>query len=203
LSTDEAEQILKEADALYYMQVGLIESVVHGHLYLTNLRIAFLEGIKKNSLLRIIRRKENMRPLINYSIARLMGANVVMRQRTGQIQSKSSEGEMQQLLVVELNTPTGPESFSFEVDDPEIWANIINTLTPTCKDMVSDSTQAIPPPHPNQQISFEKPPERKIKPEQKSVIEVGDVKFCPECGKELELSAKFCWECGSPQPEME
>jgi predicted amidophosphoribosyltransferase len=40
-------------------------------------------------------------------------------------------------------------------------------------------------------------------PIQEATVEVGDVKFCPECGKELEISARFCWECGSPQPDMD
>ncbi|MGQ9514568.1 MAG: zinc ribbon domain-containing protein [Thermoproteota archaeon] len=204
LSADDAEQILKEADnARYIMQVGLTESTVPGHLILTNLRIAFLEGLKrKKSLLRIIGKKENLRPVINFSIARLVRSKVVVRQKIRQNQPRSVN-EIQQLLVIDLNTPTGLESFTFEVDDPETWANVINMLVPTNKKSIPNSKQEIPPPSLTQHKPARKSRERMSKQNQKVVIDIGDVKFCPECGKELEISAKFCWECGSPQPEIE
>lgn len=206
MSSSEAEQILKETrNALYFMQAGGIETTVPGHLILTNIRIAFLEGsARKKGLRGIARRNLATRPVINFSIARLMGANVGIKQKQGKPKpDRSIATEMQQVLIVELNTPTGPESFTFEVEDPEAWAKAMNTFAPTRNEGMPSQIQSIPSPAPIKKEPERKSQKTKTMPIQEARVEVGDVKFCPECGKELEISARFCWECGSPQPDID
>ncbi|MBO3803001.1 MAG: zinc ribbon domain-containing protein [Candidatus Brockarchaeota archaeon] len=200
MSSAEPEQILKETrNAVYYMQAGGLESAVPGCLILTNLRIAFLEGYPgRRSLLGMKKSRGGPRALINFNVARLMGANVSVKQEPAGAQpGKRAAAEVRQVLIVSLNTPTGPESFSFEVEDPVAWAQLINTFAPTRVEGASQARSApVQPPSPKTETA-------RAKPVQEAVLEVGNVKFCPECGKELEISARFCWECGSPQPDVD
>jgi len=201
----ENEQRLRQADnVLYYMRAGGKESPVLGRLILTNLRIAFAEVLpRKRGLLGISGRGESLRPLINYKISRLLRAEVESRPTIRQTEpGKSVSTEVQELLVVYLNTPTGMEDFAFEVPNPQEWSWAVNGLVPSeaeslpsrsPADGLRDTTGAVMEDAQGKGFIEAKAATAKAA--------TAKVKFCPECGKELDLNTKFCWECGAIQPD--
>jgi len=191
------EQRLRQADnVLYYMRAGRKESPVLGSLILTNLRIAFAEVLpRKRGFLGISASSESLRPLINYKITRLIRADVESRPTIRQTAPGGSVStDIQELLVIYLNTPTGMEDFAFEVQNPQEWSWAVNDLVPA---------ESLPSRSPaddmrgNGIIMEGAQVNGSIKVKAATI----KVKFCPECGKELELNTKFCWECGAIQPD--
>jgi hypothetical protein len=191
----ENEEILRQADGVFYhMRVGGRESAVLGRLILTNLRITFAEvEPRKKGLLGFSERGKNVRPLINYRIARLIRADVAsrpiaMQPATGEL----ATAEAQQMLDIFLNTPKGREDFIFEVTDPQEWALAIND---SIMGRAEDLSQKLPDGAKAMTGEYIQGKQQKAKDAG------GRKKYCPECGKELELNTKFCWECGAAQPD--
>lgn len=193
------EQRLRQADnVLYYMKAGGKESPILGSLILTNLRIAFAEVLpRKRGLLGISGRGESLRPLINYKITRLLRADVVSRPTIRQpAPGKSVATDIQELLVVYLNTPTGIEDFEFEVPNPQEWSWAVNGLAPAETEGVPPQSQGDAPRGADETIMEDAQGKGSTK-----AMAATAKKFCPECGKELDLNTKFCWECGAVQPD--
>lgn len=196
----EDEQRLRQADnVLYYMKAGGKESPILGSLILTNLRIAFAEALpRKRGLLGISGRGESLRPLINYKITRLIRAEVVSRPTIRQpAPGKSVATDIQELLVVYLNTPTGTEDFAFEVPNPQEWSWAVNGLT-------TAEAEGLPRQSPGDATggADETMMEGDARGRDSTKAMAGMAKkFCPECGEELDINTKFCWECGAVQPD--
>jgi len=199
VATLENEQRLRQADnVIYYMRAGGKESPVLGSLILTNLRIAFAEVLpRKRGFLGISVSGENLRPLINYRITRLIRADVESRPTIRQTAPGGSVStDMQELLVIYLNTPTGMDDFAFEVPNPREWSWAVNDLVPA-------EVESLPPRSPADDMRGNGTVMEgaQVKGSVKARAATAKVKFCPECGKELELNTKFCWECGAIQPD--
>jgi len=192
----EKEQRLRQADnVLYYMKDGGKGSPVLGSLILTNVRIAFVEVLQKGrGFLGISGRGESLRPLINYAITRLIRADIESRPTIRQsAPGESVATDVQELLVIYLNTPTGIEDFAFEVPDPREWSWAVNGLAPSeAESLPPQSTADVPGGTDGTGIGDSQGNGNKEATVKR--------KFCPECGKELDLDTKFCWECGAVQP---
>jgi len=192
----ENEQRLRQADnVLYYMKAGGKESPVLGSLILTNLRIAFAEVLPRRKGL--LGKGESLRPLINYKITRLIRADVISRPTIRQpAPGRSVATDVQELLVVYLNTPTGTEDFAFEVPNPQDWSWAVNEIA-------SAEAEGLPTQRPGDAAM--RADETMMEGAQGKVsakpMAATTKKFCPECGKELDLNTKFCWECGAVQPD--
>lgn len=192
------EEILRQADdTLYHMRVGGKESIILGRLILTNLRITFAEvPPRKRGLLGISGRGENLKPIINYKIDRLIRADVESGPPARQpAPEEPVTTDAQQFLVVYLNTPTGREGFAFEVPNPQEWSLAINNSTMAKVNNLPQQPRDVAEGSAREHIKKEEKNLRKAK-------ETGRKKFCPECGKELELDTRFCWECGAEQPDV-
>ena len=194
----ENEQRLRQADnVIYYMRAGGKESPIVGSLILTNLRIAFAEVLpRRRGFLGISVSGGNPRPLMNYRITRLIRADVESRPTIRQTAPGGSVStDMQELLVIYLNTPTGMEDFAFEVPNPQEWSWAVNGLVPA-------EAESPPPRSADDTRGNGTTMEgAQVKGSVKARAATAKVKFCPECGKELELNTKFCWECGAIQPD--
>jgi len=192
----ENEQILRQADGvLYHMRAGGRESAILGRLILTNFRITFAEvPSRKKGFLGISERGKNAKSLINYRIARLIRADVTSGPMAIQpAKGKPVTADAQQMLVISLNTMTGKEDFIFEVPDPQEWSLAING---SIRGRTEDLSQQQPEGAKAMVGEYGQRKQQKVKEM------VGRKKYCPECGKELELNTKFCWECGAAQPDV-
>ena len=192
----ENEEILRQADdVIYHMRVGGRESTILGRLILTNFRITFAEGLsRKRGFLGISERGKKMRPLINYKITRLIRSDVISRPMAMQpATGEPAAADAQQMLIIFLNTPMGEEDLMFEVPDPQGWFLAIND---SIRSRTEDLSQQLPD---GAKVIAGGYVQGK---QQKANDAVERKKYCPECGKGLELNTKFCWECGAAQPDV-
>ena len=195
-SSAEKEEILCQADdVLCHMQSEGTESSALGRLILTNVRITFLKAPSRWKGLKGITGGIR-KPLFNYRVTRLAGASVESRPKISQLApGEPVATEMEQVLVVLLDTPTGRESYSFKLPDAEGWSTAINGFDQVGAEGPPPQIQDVPQAGDAKEIRGEIPQAR--------LGASATMKYCPECGKELELKTKFCWECGAEQPDIE
>jgi hypothetical protein len=198
-SSAEKEEILRQADdVICYMQSEGTASSVLGRLILTNVRITFLKASSRWKGLKGITGGIR-KPLFNYRVTRLAGASVESRPKISQsAPGESVATEMEQILIVLLDAPTGRESYSFRLPDAEGWSTAINGFGQVGAEGPPTQIQDVPQTGDAKGFRGET---LQVRLEAPATI-TATMKYCPECGKELELKTKFCWECGAEQPDI-